>query len=245
VKVPSLNPDTLPLAGEGVPTSPTLADVDGDGSDEIVVSAVAGAIRLYRGDGSEVGNPHFSDMGVGKNSDSSAPGLVNIAGNGAFGRLVGGGPLRYFSGAIDNRLLLAAVQAGQRIDFQHVLGGWDAASGSQLDAFPRVMDGWFFVNAPVVADVDGDGKREVVAGSSGGWLHAFREDGSEPAGWPKLTGGFMISTPAIGNLDGDAGSELVELTRDGWLFLYDLPKPGVPPEWPVFRHDARNSGRYG
>jgi hypothetical protein len=245
VTVPSFSPDTLPLAGEGVPTSPSLADVDGDGSDEVAVSAVAGAIRLYRGDGSQVGDPHFSDTGTGPGSDSSAPGLVNIAGTGVFGRLVDGGPLRYFSGAIDNRLLVAAVQPGQKIDFQHVLGGWDATSGSQLNAFPRVMEGWFFVNAPVVADVDGDAKREVVAGSSGGMLHAFREDGSEPGGWPKLTGGFMIATPAVGDVDGDAGSELVQITRDGWLFLYDLPKPGVAPEWPVFRHDALNSGRYG
>ena len=245
LKVPSLSPEVLPLAGEGVPVSPTLTDVDGDGADEVAVSAVAGESRLYRGDGSQMGDPHFAATGAGAGSDSSAPSMFNVAGNGAFGRLTEGGPLRFFAGAVDKRLGVAAAEPGTRVPFDHLRGGWDVTSGAPLSGFPRVMEGWFFANAPAIADVDGQAPREVVAGSSGGFLHAFREDGTEPEGWPKLTGGFMIASPAIGDVDGDPGSELVQITRDGWLYLWDLPAPALAPEWPVVRGNARNTGTYG
>jgi hypothetical protein len=130
------------------------------------------------------------------------------------------------------------------VPFEHLLGGWDAGSGDWLQGFPVPMEGWTIIAGPTVADVDGDGRAEALAGSSGNLLHAFREDGGEPAGWPKQTGGWLIAAPAAGDVDGDRRLEVVAVTRDGYLFAWDTPAPRSAGEWPSFRHDARNTGRY-
>ena len=96
-----------------------------------------------------------------------------------------------------------------------------------------------------MADVDGDGEAEAIAGTSAFLLHAFKEDGSEAEGWPKQTGGWLFAAPAVGDVDGDGRLEVVAVTREGYLWVWDTPTktPGLV-EWPMFRHDARNTGRY-
>ena len=58
-------------------------------------------------------------------------------------------------------------------------------------------------------------------------LHAFREDGSEPAGWPKQTGGWLLAAPSVGDVDGDRRLEVVAVTREGFLFVWDTPAPAA------------------
>ena len=246
----ALAADSIPLAGEGVPSSPVLADVDGDGRDEVATAAFTGQPELYRGDGSPYPGAglrgHFSVEGRGGSSRSSASSQLALGSNFAFGRTSPGGPLRLFSGLVDSQLAVAQLSPASSIPFEHLLGGWDAASGEHLPGFPAPVEGWTVLSGPVVADVDGDGSSEALFGSSGYLLHAFREDGSEPAGWPKQTGGWLLAAPAVGNVDRDRRLEVVAVSREGFLFVWDTPaRSGAPQEWPSFRHDARNSGRYG
>ena len=249
VKPEALSADGIPLAGEGVPMSPSLADVDGDGRDEVAVSAFTGRPELYRGDGTRMarageGN-HFQSLGRGASSPSGAPAAITVGANAAFGRTSKGGPLRLFGGLLDARLAQAQVSPASRVPFDHLLGGWDARSGDYLPAFPRLLEGWAILSGPALADVDGDGAAEAVAGSSGYRLHAFGESGREPPGWPKQTGGWLIAAPAVADVDGDRRLEVVAVTREGWLFAWDTPSPRTAlREWSSFRHDRRNSGRY-
>ncbi|HVE68363.1 MAG TPA: VCBS repeat-containing protein, partial [Solirubrobacteraceae bacterium] len=249
VRPEALAADSVPVVGEGVPVSPTLADVDGDRRDEVAVAPFTGSPELYRGDGRRMersGAAHFATTGRGGASPARAPSIVALGANAAFARLSPGGPLRFLSGAVDFRLAAAQQSPAARLEFEHLLGGWDARSGDWLDAFPRPIEGWQIVHAPVAADVDGDGRAEVLAGGSGNRLHAFREDGSEPAGWPRDAAGWLLAAAAAGDVDGDRRTEVVAVTRDGWLFAWDTPAPaGSGAEWPSFRHDARNTGRYG
>jgi subtilisin family serine protease len=247
----ALAADSIPIVGEGVPVSPVLADVDGDRRDEVAVAAFTGMPELYRGDGRRMDGPgatggHFATAGRGSASPAQAPSVLALGANTAFARLSPGGPLRFISGLVDFRLAAAQQAPASRLDFEHLLGAWDAASGAWLPAFPRVMEGWQIVHAPVAADVDGDGRAEVLAGGSGNVLHAFREDGSEAAGWPRDTSGWVLAAAAAGDVDGDGRTEVVAVTRDGWLFAWDTPAtaPRGGDEWPSLRHDARNSGRY-
>ena len=251
VEPSALAADSIPLVGEGVPVSPSLADVDGDGRDEVAVAAFTGEPELYRGDGERMsgagGSSHFEFAGRGPASNSTAPSVLALGANAAFGRTGGeDGPLRFFGGVVDFRLAAAQNSPAVKVPFEHLLGGWDASSGSWMPAFPRVMEGWQLPASPAVADVDGDGEAEVIAGSSGNVLHAFSDDGSEPEGWPKDTGGWLLASPAVGDVDGDDRLEVVAVTRDGYLWVWDTPADiEENPEWPSFRHDARNSGRYG
>ncbi len=243
--------DSIPLVGEGVPTSPALADVDGDGRDEVAVAAFTGQFELYRGDGTRVrgrgaGGGQFASAGGGEDSPARAPAILALGANGAFARLSPGGPLRFLSGAVDARLGAAQQSPASPLEFEHLVGGWDARTGDWLRAFPRPIEGWQIASAPVVADVDGDRRAEVLAGGSGNLLHAFREDGTEPAGWPKDTAGWLLAAAAAGDVDGDGRTEVVAVTRDGWLFVWDTPAPAPRDggEWPSFRHDPRNTGRH-
>ncbi len=179
--------------------SPILADVDGDHRDEVAIAVFTGQPELYGGDGTR--RVSYTTLGRGARSDASAPGTLALGANAAFGRTTPGGPLRLIGGMVDNRLIEAQSSPGQAIPFEHVLGGWDAAGGGWLSAFPRVMEGWLIVTAPTLADVDGDGNAEILSGSSGDVLHAFHEDGTEPAGWPKDLGGWLLAAPTVGDVD--------------------------------------------
>lgn len=245
VAPPGVAVDSIPLAGQGVPMSPVLADVDGDGRDEVAAAAFTGEPELYRGDGSRVRAMTVAGRGAG--SPAAAPSALALGANALFGRMRPDGPLRLFGGMVDSRLAAAQSAPATRLDFEHLMGGWDAASGAWLDAWPRPVEGWTIVSGPALADVDGDGGAELLAGSSGNVLHAFREDGSEAPGWPKDVGGWLLAAPAVGDIDGDRRLEVVAVTRDGWLYAWDTPtrvSAGALP-WPSFRHDLRNSGRYG
>jgi hypothetical protein len=246
IKPPALAADAIPIAGEGTPASPALADVDGDGADEVAIAAFTGQPDLYRGDGSQFsGGQHFTTTGKGPDSRTTASSALALGSNGAFGRLSEGGALGYFSGLVDTRFALASQAPAQRIPYEHVVGGWDAAAGSHLAGFPAPVEQFQILTAPAVADVDGDGGAEVIAGTSGLLLHAFEEDGSEASGWPKQTGGWLFAGPAVGDVDGDDRLEVVAVTREGYLWVWDTPSPASGTvEWGSFRHDARNSGRY-
>jgi hypothetical protein len=246
IKPPGLAADAIPIAGEGTPASPALADVDSDGADEVAIAAFTGQPDLYRGDGSQFsGGQHFTTMGKGPDSRATATSALALGSNGAFGRLSDDGPLGYFSGLVDAQFAVASQTPAQRIPYQHLFGGWDAESGSYLAGFPAPVEQFQIIAGPAIADVDGDGAAEVLAGTSGFYLHAFREDGSEPQGWPKNTGGWLFAAPAVGDIDGDGKLEVLAVTREGYLWAWDTPAPASGlVEWPSFRHDPHNSGRY-
>ena len=249
VAVPGIAVNSIPLAGQGVPDSPDLADVNGDGRDEVAVASFTGEPELFAGDGTRLsgagGQSRFQYTGTGPGSPATAPSVLALGANAAFGRTSPGGPLRLFGGVVDSRIALAQSSPATKVAFEHLLGGWDAASGSWLPSFPIPMEGWQIPSAPAIADVDGDGHAEVVAGSSGDVLHAFREDGSEPRGWPKDTGGWLLASPAVGDVDGDGKAEVVAVTRDGFLYVWDTPaRARARGGWPSFRHDARNTGKW-
>jgi hypothetical protein len=93
-----------------------------------------------------------------------------------------------------------------------------------IPSYPRRMEDLTLMGAPVAADVDGDGTQEILLGSGGYLLHAFKKAGGEAEGFPKFTGGWIFSAPAVGDLDGDGRKELVSVTREGFLFVWRLPK---------------------
>ena len=248
VEPPALAADSIPLAGEGVPDSPALADVDGDGDDEVAAAAFTGYPQLYDGDGSSIGGAgaqgHFQVEGRGGTSPASAPAALALGANAAFGRTSANGPLRFFGGLVDLRLAEAQILPATKVTFEHLVGGWDAASGAWLPAFPQPIEGWTLAGGPAIADVGGNADNEVIVGSSGNVLHAFQAEGGEPPGWPKQATGWLLASPAVGDVDGDGRTEVVAVTRDGYLFIWETGAPATPADWPLFRHDPQNTGRY-
>jgi len=101
-----------------------------------------------------------------------------------------------------------------------------------------------------VADLDNDGRREILSGTGGYLLHAFTMDGGEAPDWPKFTQKWNMAVPTAGDFDADGKLEVVAPTREGWLYAWEAEGAecvdGRPnSDWPRFHHDERNTGIYG
>ena len=135
VTVPGVAVNSIPLAGQGVPDSPALADVDGDGRYEVAVAAFTGEPELFRGDGTRLGGAggqsRFEYAGTGPGSRSSTPGVLALGANAAFGRTSPGGPLRLFGGVVDSRLAAAQSSPPRRSTSttSWAAGTWLAGAG--------------------------------------------------------------------------------------------------------------------
>jgi subtilase family protein/VCBS repeat protein len=247
VTVPALSPEVLPLVGEGVPAAAALADVDGDGRLEVAIAAVTGPGFLFRADGSRFVTLASLAAQFGEASSATdGPTLFALA-SGAFGDLDGDGRLEYTAGTSGARYGLSLAVPGLRVPFEHHLSAWHAGNGAFVSAFPRVVeDAQFFVN-PAIADLNGDGRPEVIAGTGGYLVHAIDRLGREPAGWPKFTGGWLIASAAVGDLDGNGLLEVVVNTREGNLYVWQTKGPtwvGDRPsvQWQKYHHDQWNTG---
>ncbi len=245
-----LSVNLLPVVGQGVGSSPALADIDGDGVLEIGISGLAGPPRVYDGEGyiyraMQSGTMAIPENAFGPLSDSQDMPLQVFFTNPIFADFNNDGRLNMLQGGGGLKIAAAFASGGTRIDFDHLLGAWDVRSERFLHAFPRRMEDYQFFMSPAVADIDGDDVPEAINGSAGYYLHAWNRFGVEPAGWPKFTGGWIISCPAVGDVDGDGQLEVMAATRSGWLFAWNTTGSADGRiEWPSHKHDPRNTGNY-
>jgi len=75
-----------------------------------------------------------------------------------------------------------------------------------LANYPRRMEDLMLMARPISVDVDGDGVDEVLMGSGGYLLHAFRQSGGEAEGFRSSREAGYFSAPAVGDLDGTGAS---------------------------------------
>ena len=239
--------------------NPSAADVDGDGRTELTsASGIFSPTVLYNADGSErltfapIANP-LALVGGGSvagllgilngNLPTDVP--VNFTTSGAFGRF--GGTLAFAepgSGAatVAGSLLLA----GSGLPINNYMRAFDAGSGVSVPGLPAAAQGLDFLGGPVIADVSGDGQPEIIEGGDSSALHAFAAGGGQAPGFPKFQTGWLVFGPTVGDLDRDGRNEVAAMTREGYLMVFDTPgKASANSEWWSYRHDERNTGRYG
>ena len=235
VNVPSLNPegpDVLPLVGQGVPSAPALADVDGDGRLEVAVAAVAGPVVVYRADGRRLVKLKSGRQDFGPASPAKDGPSLSAITSGSFGDVDGDGLPEFAAGTAGFRAALTELLNGARFQGEHHISAWDPRTGNYLDAFPIPVEDFQFFVAPAIADIDGDGNAEVITGTGGYLVHAYDRFGREPQGWPKFTGHWLAASPAVGDVDGDGKLEVVINSREGALRLGRRGRPrseAAPP----------------
>ncbi|HYQ45313.1 MAG TPA: S8 family serine peptidase [Polyangiaceae bacterium] len=87
-----------------------------------------------------------------------------------------------------------------------------------------------------LADLDGDGKAEVLAGF-GDKVSVFKGDGSLVSGWPQSLATpenpsmTVKAMPIAGDLDGDGTKEVVVATWEGYIFVWGA-NGALKPGWP-------------
>ena len=238
-----LQDNVLPVVGRGTPGNPILADLDYDGTLETAVESIASSGFIYNHDGSEY--RLMNNQVYGEFSESKDAPLYLLINNGVFARFDNGGAIDYLKGGAGFGFAKTFLAGGLRVGFDHQLGAWDTLDGKMLPHWPRIVDDWQFFMNPIVADLDGDNKVEVVNSSGGYRVHAWNSEGIQPLGWPKSTGGWNIASPAIGDMDGDGTFDVAISSRNGWVFVWSTPgsSDGIV-EWQSFGHDHHNTNNY-
>ncbi len=116
---------------------------------------------------------------------------------------------------------------------------WKVASGhdrSQLGA-SSVGRTWPGI---VVADVDADGKLEIVTAHSGGYVSVYDANGYFKPGWPKRPTTSELRGLLVSDLDGDGQMEIVVTAAVGSktnIWVYE-PDGTLRPGWPQLSNDS-------
>ena len=196
-----------PKAIIGVFGTPVAADLDQDGSLEIIVTGWDRYLHVWSLAGKErPGFPTFvhdtiwSSPSVG---DLDADGLLEIV----FGFDCEGVPGQWC---------------------HPIRGGYVGAVGQDgrwVPGWPRFVPGQVIWSSPALADLDGDRRLDVIVGTGnmdmtgGQEVLALRGDGTNLPGWPVAVGGKTTSSPAVGDVDGDGRAEVAIASEDGKVYV--------------------------
>jgi hypothetical protein len=215
--------------------SPALADLDGNGDLEIILSTHWNGAGLY----------------VFNHDATSYPGWPKIYGTWSFcppavADLEGDGELDIICGR------------------EGVFGGLSAcfwawtASGVVKPGFPYMSEHGGGTEGPItIADINNDGLMEIFAEHNyielpamEGWLFGVDVYGNDVPGFPiRPTGLTMLNGATIGDVDGDGDYELGMVTHwelDEWVNIYTLPGAYHPSDvpWEAYHQKNTRGGLY-
>ncbi len=97
--------------------------------------------------------------------------------------------------------------------------------------FPFLAEGPI-AGSPCVADLDGNGRAEIVMATTTGIVYLLKSDGRISQGWPLQTGDSFYAAPSAGDIDGDHDREIVLGGLSGKLYAWHLDGSLVAG-WPM------------
>jgi hypothetical protein len=180
-------------------SSPAIADIDGDGSNDVVVGGLDGWVHAYDADGAQLpGWPAAAVVSGAPSAVASSPAVGDLDGNGTKEVVVGVGSLE----VVDQHggIVVLNSDGSRRCAFQ-TGDKFDQWSGGGPDGY---SDGVF--NAPALGDVTGDGRPEIVFGS---WDHQIRVMSSACQQLAAFDNTDTVwSSPALFDTNGDGRAEI-------------------------------------
>lgn len=214
------------------PFSPTVGDVDGNGTLETVV-ANKKWVTLIEADGKAKVFPSYTSHIDTEPvlADLDKDGDLEILANANYylyawhhnGQTVNGWPQRTREEYVDS-FLVADLENDGSLDIVAVAynaaqaGGGDSnvyvweSSGQMKTGWPQHREAW--PGNPAVGDLDNDGDLEIVSGSKhltntgSADIYVWHHDGTLLKGWPQKTE-RDVNAASIGDIDGDGDLEIV------------------------------------
>ncbi len=180
-----------PRATDGGPGSyhATLvaADLDGDGQNEVIAGSYYGLLYAWRHDGTLV--PGFPVAAASYGGETLTPAVGNLDDDPELEIVVGSDGTHPY-GAYPDLFV-----------FNH--------DGTPASGWPR-RSANYISDPPTLADVDGDGKLDILVGEEDWQVHAYRGDGQAVPGWPvRVEHGQNVSGVTVADLDGDGDQEVL------------------------------------
>lgn len=235
--------------------APAFGDIDGDGYDEIVVTnhglTSGGYIYAFKRDGTPV-----SGFPINHGYSASTPVLADVNNDGKMEIIVN--KRTYPTGLVYIYKYDGTILTGWPKNIGHVpassaavgdidgdntpeiimesytgLYAWKV-NGDSIPGFPFMMpnNAVNSYSSPVLADVNGDGNREIifgthVSGGNGGYLFVLKRDGLVQTGWPKFTDSWIYGPPAVGYIDSDnyldiaIGDQTLSSSPTNYVYAWD------------------------
>ena len=237
VNSPTYLPGFPKSAGARVQTSAAIGDIDGDGKNDMAVGSDDGNLYIL-----STKNCTWRGYPTG-GAVKSSPAMADLDGDGKLDAVVVGS---------DSGRLFAFNYLGQ------APRGWDGGiklNGSGLYAVE---------SSPVVADVNGDGRVEIIVGCNDGNLYAVYADGVEhrqngvvtgPFAWvrccvpPSEAGAQILTAPVVDDIDNDSKVEVLAAGDKGvYVFHFDAPydpQNYAQHPWPTFHANNQRTGFAG
>ncbi len=201
----------LPLATE-FHSAPALADLDGDGLPDLVLGTWRDKVKWYRNSGTRQA-PRWtladSALITLTRGSNAAPTLGDIDGDGLLDLVVG--------------------EASGEINLYRNVGS------KTTPKFELVSDRFLSLDVgrrstPVLADLDGDGKLDLLIGSEEGGVQLWRNTGAKGEfSFTRDTSfvlpTFDLSAPAVGDLDGDGDLDFFVGVGSGGLLWFENRTP--------------------
>ncbi|MHB8509151.1 MAG: S8 family serine peptidase [Candidatus Dormibacteria bacterium] len=249
-------PLNLGTSGE---SSPGLYDLEGRGELDIIVATADGTVIALRPDGTPVpGWPVSADPLM-------APGATAVNGTPPRGQIVSAPAIGDIDGDGLPEVVAASLKGGVyawRPDGSRVAGfpvavpppsnGAAADPGNYCGTTHRYgyatrYADYGSIASPVLGDLEGTGKLDIVEAAGNGCVYALRPDGTAVPGWPVHPNDAMeepfkiAATPAIGSLNHDGKLDVIVGTEEvsgslpntnGRIYAYG-PDGKLLTGWPV------------